>query len=397
MYNIYTKKKKISNSDSHNTKTLDKFHEEKLNTFHKNENCVIPKLFSQKEKLKQKLKSKNTNFEKQMNIIEQINKINSEIKTIKHEKNNYLLDNSKYIFSYFEDKKNISNNIPSINDTGKNNIVNNFFNIKTKTTTSDDIKDVVSFKSTDESAYEYHTDDNYIEKYFNNTNNTILNLNTFVYATDICQYCHKGELIHIEDEGILLCNICSRNIPYIFENEKPSYKEPPKEVCFYAYKRINHFKEILSQFQGKETTQIPEFVIEKIKLQMKKERLTLNQLTNKKTKDILKKLGFNKFYEHITFIKSKLGIKPPVMSNDLEDKLCNLFTEIQTPYSKFCPNNRVNFLNYYYTVYKLCELLDKTEFLDLLPMLKDREKIIEQDFIWKNICEHLDWKFMPTI
>ena len=33
-------------------------------------------------------------------------------------------------------------------------------------------------------------------------------------------------------------------------------KEPPKEVCFYAYKRINHFREILAQFQAKETTQI---------------------------------------------------------------------------------------------------------------------------------------------
>ena len=33
--------------------------------------------------------------------------------------------------------------------------------------------------------------------------------------------------------------------------KKPSYKEPPKEVCFYAYKRINHFREILAQFSSK--------------------------------------------------------------------------------------------------------------------------------------------------
>ena len=37
-------------------------------------------------------------------------------------------------------------------------------------------------------------------------------------------------------------------------------------------------------------------------------------MTNKKAKDILKKLGYNKFYEHIPFIKDKLGIKPPIMS-----------------------------------------------------------------------------------
>ena len=53
--------------------------------------------------------------------------------------------------------------------------------------------------------------------------------------------------------------------------------------------------------------------------------------------------------------------------------------DIQGPYSKFCPDDRVNFLNYYYTVYKLCELLEQDEFLAYFPMLKDREKRIEQD------------------
>ena len=66
-----------------------------------------------------------------------------------------------------------------------------------------------------------------------------------------------------------------------------------------------------------------------------------------------KKLGYNKYYEHIPFIKEKLGIKPPVMSPELEDKLCNLFMEIQKPYAKHCPDDRVNFLNYYYVLYKL--------------------------------------------
>ena len=91
----------------------------------------------------------------------------------------------------------------------------------------------------------------------------------------------------------------------------------------------------------------------------KKRKNNIKQITNKKAKDILKKLGYNKYYEHIPFIKDKLGIKPPIMTPELEDKLCNLFMEIQKPYAKHCPDDRVNFLNYYYTVYKLCELLDE--------------------------------------
>ena len=146
----------------------------------------------------------------------------------------------------------------------------------------------------------------------------------------MCVQCRKGELIAIHHEGMLVCNKCSNSINYLIENEKPSYKEPPKEVCFYAYKRINHFREILAQFQAKETTQIPEEVLQNIKNQIKKERIKLSQITNKRAKEILKKLGYNKYYEHIPFIKDKLGIKPPVMSPELEERLCSLFMDINT-------------------------------------------------------------------
>jgi hypothetical protein len=371
--------------------TLDKNHELKLQEFSKNEKNVIPKLESEKAKMKLNLKKKKINFDDQMNIIDKINNITKEIKVLKSKKKQYYLDNSKHIFTYFEDKKNISNDLNPKEST-KNVAINNFFNIRSHNEDNEEINIV-----NNEETVALNIKDKYIEKYFNNVNQTIFDINTYIYPTDVCQYCNKGELIHIEEEGKLVCNICFRSVPYLFENEKPSYKEPPKEVCFYAYKRINHFKEILAQFQGKETTQISDEIIEKIKLQIKKERLIISQISNEKTKDILKKLGFNKYYEHITFIKSKLGIKPPIMSPELEDTLCNLFDELQTPYSKFCPDDRVNFLNYYYTIYKLCELLNQSQYLILLPMLKDREKIIEQDAIWKKICEDLNWKFIATI
>jgi len=370
--------------------TLDKNHENKLAEFSKNETNIIPKLENEKNKLKNDLNKNKISFDDKMNMIDRINEITKEIKMLKAKRKQYYLDNSKHIFTYFEDKKNISND--SNKETTKNTEINSFFNIKSK---NDSDEETVSINNED--SVTSTMKDKYIEKYFNNINQTIFDINSYVYATDICQYCNKGELIHIEEEGKLTCNMCFRSVPYLFENEKPSYKEPPKEVCFYAYKRINHFKEILAQFQGKETTQISNDIIEKIKLQIKKERLNLSELTNEKTKDILKKLGYNKYYEHIIFIKSKLGIKPPIMSPELEETLCNLFDELQTPYSKFCPDDRVNFLHYYYTIYKLCELLKQYQYLPLLSMLKDREKIIEQDAIWKKICKYLNWKFIPTI
>ena len=286
-------------------------------------------------------------------------------------KKEYLLTNSKYIFDYFEKKKNTSEG------NNKTKILHAFFNKKTHKQ-----EDNVDSKNT-------------ISSYLTNLDVKFLDMNNYSLKYDKCQC--GGEFIPIESEGVCVCKKCSVQKKFLIENEKPSYKEPPKEVCFYAYKRINHFREILAQFQAKETTQIPDEVLINIKNQIKKERITLESMTNLKAKDILKKLGYNKYYEHIPFIKDKLGIKPPVMSQELEETLCNLFMDIQKPYSKHCPDDRVNFLNYYYVLYKMCELLGEEVFLPFFPMLKDPVKRIEQDEIWKKICKELQWEFIPTI
>jgi len=363
--------------------TLDTKHKEFLNEFTKDENDTIPDFKIERQELRQKLIDScgELTVEQKLDIEDKISELTEKIRDTKSKKKEYFLDNSKFIFEYFENKKSISDGNTVQPSTNKSKLVNSFFKIKEDNT--DELKQ--------------QQDNNIVLKYLSNIDDSFLDINSFICQTDICQICHKGELIPLEDEGIMVCNGCSRSIPYLIENEKPSYKEPPKEVCFYAYKRINHFKEILAQFQGKETTQIPPDVVENIKLQIKKERIDLTQITNGKTKEILKKLGYNKYYEHIPFIKDKLGIKPPIMSPELEETLCNLFIELQSPYSKFCPDDRVNFLNYYYTAYKLCELLGEEKYLPLFPLLKDREKRIEQDDIWKKICEELDWEFIPTI
>ena len=364
--------------------TLDTKHKEFLHEFSLDEDSILDykcEIYNLKKKIKEE--NETLSIEDKLEITDKISELKDTIKEIQNKKKDYLLDNSKYIFEYFENKKNISSGTTSHPNSNKSNAVNKFFKIK------ENIDNEINLIQKD--------NNNIVLKYLRNVSDDFLDINNFVYQTDICEVCKKGELIPLEEEGIMVCNICSRSIPYLIENEKPSYKEPPKEVCFYAYKRINHFKEILAQFQGKETTQIPLDVIENIKLQIKKERIELSQITNTKTKEILKKLGYNKYYEHIPFIKDKLGIKPPIMSPELEETLCNLFVELQAPYSKFCPDDRVNFLNYYYTAYKLCELLGEEKYLVHFPMLKDPEKRMEQDVIWKKICKELDWEFIPTV
>lgn len=355
------------------TTTLDGKHNEFMEKFQSEEESILPTLHKKHLEYAHRLQMGVT-LEDKLEIEDAIKEIKRKKSEIKKKKLDYLLDNSKYIFPYFEKKKNIS--------SGQNEqkVLNSFFNIEQK-----------------EVSEEQQLQENIVNKYLSNIDHTFIDMSHFITEADVCKYCRQGELIAQDDEGILVCNQCFKHVSYLIDNEKPSYKEPPKEVCFYAYQRINHFREILAQFQAKETTQIPEDVIENIKNQLKKERIHISQLTEKKMKEILKRLGLSKYYEHIAFIKYKLGIQPPVMTPELEETLCNLFMEIQGPYSKYCPDDRTNFLSYRYTVYKMCELLGQTQFLPHLSMLKDKVKRIEQDEIWKKICEDLDWEFMPTL
>ena len=200
-------------------------------------------------------------------------------------------------------------------------------------------------------------------------------------------------------EGKLICPHCGDESFVLMDSEKPSYKEPPREVSYFAYKRINHFNEWLAQFQAKESTDIPKDVYDMILDELKKERITnIKNLSPNKIREILKKLKKNKYYEHVPHIINRLnGIPPPIMSREIEEELRRMFKEIQVPFHKFCPNNRKNFLSYSYVLHKFVQLKELDNFLPCFVLLKSREKLHQQDLIWKQICEHLKWEFIPSV
>ncbi|KAG1669767.1 hypothetical protein FOA52_001596 [Chlamydomonas sp. UWO 241] len=213
-----------------------------------------------------------------------------------------------------------------------------------------------------------------------------------------CQHCGNTEQSLQPHDGLLLCPMCHTVEYVLIDHDKPSYKDPPKEAAF-AYKRINHLNEWLNQIQGKETTDIPDEVYDSILLEIKKQKVTnMAMLTHKRVKDILKKLRINKYYEHIPHIINRLnGMPMPTIPAELEDKLRHMFCQIQVPFLKHMPVNRKNFLSYSYCLNKMMQLLEKDQYLDSFPLLKSREKLHQQDMIWKNICKDLGWDFIPSL
>ena len=213
-----------------------------------------------------------------------------------------------------------------------------------------------------------------------------------------CDKC-GSEMIMCMNEATMTCSKCGNKDFILIDSDKPSYKDPPRELSYYAYKKINHFNEWLAQFQAKESTEIPATIYDQILLQLKKERISnFGSLKRTKLREILRHMGETKYYEHIPHIINRLsGQNAPFMSREDEEKLRHMFREIQPAFKKHIPKGRRNFLSYGYILYKFCELLEMDEHLACFPLLKNRDKLYIQDQAWKGICSDMQWQFIRTV
>ena len=238
-----------------------------------------------------------------------------------------------------------------------------------------------------------------LNKYLQMEDPTLIH-NEEVITEDEWTYCELcgAEMTMCMNEAVLTGGKCGNQEHILIDSDKPSYKDPPREVAYYAYKKINHFNEWLAQFQAKESTEIPPEIYDQILVQLKKERIS-NMLSIKpaKLREILRGMGKSKYYEHIPHIINRLnGQNAPFMSRENEDKLRHMFREIQPSFKKHMPKGRRNFLSYAYVLYKFCELLEMDEFLPCFTRLKNREKLIMQDKTWQKICGEMGWQFIKS-
>lgn len=312
----------------------------------------------------------------ELNILSQKKrKIKKETK--KRIKNVDIVSNKKNILSFFE----IKNNDLIINDSNNENKNNNNVILP--------IVNIVTNKSS------------LLEEYINLTDKTTIASNKNMIKK--CQFCNIDKIL-VQSEGCFVCPKCGDTENIIVESEIPSHKDSINEKPRYPYKRLNHFQEWLNQFQAKESTEIPDDIYQNILNEIKIQRLD-NKISSmpykkikKKVRDILKKLKYTSYYEHISYIISKLtGKPPPILNREIEEKIKFMFKQIQEPFKKYCPKDRINFLNYSYIFNKLLMILDMKEYAECFELLKSKDKLRIQDNIWKNICYDLGWKFYPSI
>jgi predicted RNA-binding Zn-ribbon protein involved in translation (DUF1610 family) len=362
------KDKPLKKINCDNRVTIDVLHNDIIKNYSQNENKKNELLI---ELQNLKLEYENNSDER---ILIKIDKIKEQLKNYnENEKNNYYLDNGELLSEYYDSKINTNQKSPT-----KKNLIMDLMMKKDKEKKLDTNKDIIN-------EYICKIDNNKVK-------------NFIIEDLDICKICNEKLTIQ-NTSSSLICENCGYTEHIIINSEKMSYKDPPRETSYFAYKRINHFNEWLAQFQAKETTDIPEDVYTNIIKELKKDIfLDINNLKVKQVRDILKKLKYNKYYEHVPHIINIInGKKSPVLTRLQEEQLRMMFKEIQIPFMNNCPETRSNFLSYSYVLHKFCELLELDHLLIYFPLLKSREKLQQQDKIWEKMCKDLKWQYIPSI
>ena len=303
-------------------KTIDKTHTNFVKKC-KSMKTKVKKKMAEREKLQKRLKIleknelSNAEWKEKQELTDKLDMMEYEIKNCRSFENEYYMDTAHLLFEYYDMKEN-DETILTTTVVPKKNCVLNFFTNADKST-----KD-------EEKEHTMKNLNSIIDEYRRKTNEYTIPTNV-TSPVEECEHCKCNKIL-VNNDSVLLCPKCGEEQEVLLSQDKPSYKEPPKEYTHFAYKRINHFNEWLSQFQAKESTFISIDIIEKLQNEIKKERIKKEDIKNipvSKIRSYLKKLGLNKYYEHIPHIMTRLtGIPPPLIPREKEEVLRTMFKQI---------------------------------------------------------------------
>ena len=327
-------------------------------------------------------------YKKQMK--KNIKELKSKIKNVKNKttETSYYIETIDIFTKYYNDNTFNNEEEPEKEDEET---IFDFFN-KTDNKTGN----LTSFLTQEKGIDKKNLFNEYLEK-INFKNNNDIKID-YVNNYTMCENC-KEEKILINSESVYVCNNCGESSYITVDYDKSAYKEYRNDVVVFSYKRFSHFTSELEQpFYEAE---IPKDVFDIVLYNVKKQHIiNIKSITYNKIKKILKMNGLSKYYNLIPSILDKLNNKKvKKLSKELKEKMKIMFKRIQEPFAEVCPAERINFLNYSYVIRKFLELLKETDYVKHYPLLKSREKLHEQDLIWKRICNHkiIQWEYKPSI
>lgn len=212
---------------------------------------------------------------------------------------------------------------------------------------------------------------------------------------DTCPRCeNEVKLLHRVQKSMLTCPECGYSVVYLDSSSTSTSFDEMVEFSQYSYKRVNHYLMWIALVQGKEAHRVSDDILETVMADLYKQGVRdCAEITNRKVRESLRRLRLRKAYDHVTQIASRLsGIRPKQLSPQVEERLKNMFLQMQPAFHRHAPKTRSNFLSYSYVLYRCFQILGLHDMLDTLVLLKGRDKLEANDAIFRKMCEvDLGW------
>jgi hypothetical protein len=231
---------------------------------------------------------------------------------------------------------------------------------------------------------------------------TILSKTRTRSSTFSCKHCPLvTQLATTDQSSCLICAKCGY-IERIINNHRAT--DQPE----LRYLTLTHFNKHLNALLGIRKTKVPKEIIDKMQQlkdikQANSVDLPANQanLTNENIRKVLKRKKWTKLYNAIPYLISTTGQELPQLTSIEQESLKNSFIAIDGAFVDLIQQKKVvrTNMNYYlYLIYKLLELQVPAKMPEFKPLihLQKTPTLIENDRIWKLICEVLAWKFIKT-
>lgn len=280
---------------------------------------------------------------------QEILKNKKEIESVKNLKKKYIEMSKKMLDEY----KNIYNKPVSINDTEKNKHIYNFYKMANIFVKIPYIKPNIQKK-------------------------TCINCNSDISNYEFKKYSY-------------ICKICGlEEISYIntidFTEDNKQTPEKDKET----------FTKALLKFQGKNNEDIPNIILQKLYEYCDNYGTNYIDVKKQDMYCMLQELGYPNYYEDINLILFKFNKTPLPDLSSYEEQLKVNYMLGENIYEKI-KTDRKSSLNIQYLLFKHLEKLKYPCNKDDFKIIETREILIGYDQIWKQICDKLDWEFIPTI
>ena len=217
-------------------------------------------------------------------------------------------------------------------------------------------------------------------------------------SSDFCEKCKTPYSIE-EKTAEYVCKNCGRlekMAGVVFEDDQFYYQEG-KRTKHGKYDPIKHAKFWLDRIQAKESTNIPDNVINAIKRCILRDKQWVDNISCETIRAYLKQLKLTTYNNHTALIlKIITGLEPEQLT-EMEVRLVymhfgsviQIFNKIKKPTKYNCPYHP-------YFIYKIIEQVitlphDRIRREKILSCihLQARDTLIDNDITWFEICDHI--------